>query len=73
MSLAGHLNGFFAGPRRTKRAAPSSTLVAVWPDGKEAIIERRRNAGRTIYCLGQQSSSVLGDLVNGLGARIERR
>lgn len=67
------LNAMFSTAARVKRAAPASTLVAVWPDGEKQIIERRRNGKRTIYCLGQQSSSVLRDLIAGTGAKVERR
>lgn len=71
--LARNLDAMFRAPARAKRPAPTSTLVAVWPNGDEQIIERRRDGRRTIYCLGQQSSSILGDLIDGTGARVERR
>ncbi len=71
--LTRNLNAMFSAPARAKRAAPASTLVAIWPNGDEQIIERRRNGKRTIYCLGQQSSSIVGDLIEGTGARVERR
>jgi len=72
-NLTRTLNTMFSATPRKKRAAPISTLVAIWPNGDEQIIERRRNGNRTIYCLGHQSSSVLGDLMAGTGARVERR
>lgn len=73
MSLGGQLNAVFARPTRKPRKAPASALVAIMPDGSERPVERTRNCGRTVYRCGQQSSSVLGDLAAGLGARIERR